>query len=54
MVEESRFDAAGATYGNFTVERVVPLPELHSTLRELVHGPSQARVLHVENNDPAS
>lgn len=40
------------TYNGFKVTRVVPLPELQCCLRELVHLKTQAKVLHIENDDP--
>lgn len=40
------------TYNGFKVTRVVQLPELQCCLRELVHLKTQAKVLHIENDDP--
>jgi Zn-dependent M16 (insulinase) family peptidase len=45
-------DAVGQTYKNFLITKYLPLPELQSTLIELVHEPSGAKVLHIANDDP--
>ena len=49
---EIAVDDVGEQYGNFKVTRKVPINELQCVMRELVHGPSGARVLHLENDDP--
>ncbi len=45
-------EAEGQTYRNFLITKYLPLPELQSTLIELVHEPSGARVVHIANSDP--
>jgi len=42
----------GQQYKDFIATKVLPIEELGCTLRELVHGPSGARVMHIENDDP--
>ncbi len=49
---QSPLDAAGQSYRNFLITKYLPLDELRSTLIELVHEPSGARVLHIANDDP--
>ncbi len=44
--------AAGETYGDFVVTKCLPLPELNCVLRELLHLPSGAQVMHIANDDP--
>lgn len=41
----------GTYYGDFTVTKHLPLEELQSTLIELVHEPSGARIMHIANDD---
>ena len=48
----SRFHAVGQLYHHFKLTRIVSIPELQCTLRELVHEPSGAQVMHIENDDP--
>lgn len=45
-------NSPGQTYKSFQVTRVVAIPEVDCFLRELVHIPTQAKVLHIENDDP--
>jgi Zn-dependent M16 (insulinase) family peptidase len=42
----------GDTYRDFTTVSHFPIEELDCILRELVHKPSGAKVIHIENNDP--
>jgi Zn-dependent M16 (insulinase) family peptidase len=49
---KSALDAVGQNYKEFVVTKCLPLYELQSTLLELVHEPTGARVLHIANNDP--
>ncbi len=42
----------GQCYRDFTVTKILPISELQCTLRELVHEPSGASVMHIENDDP--
>jgi len=43
---------AGQRYRNFLVQKVLPIEELKCTLRELIHEPSGALIMHLENDDP--
>lgn len=51
-MNHNALNAIGKTYGNFTVTKYCPLPELQATLIELVHLPSGATVMHIEKDDP--
>src|SRR5579862_9906849 len=51
MLQEA-LGAVGQTYRNFCLTKYLPLPELESTLVELTHEPTGARVIHIANNDP--
>lgn len=46
------FEKVGDRYKEFEVTKVAPLPEIHCTLRELIHRPTGAQVMHLENDDP--
>lgn len=48
----SKLNAQGQTYGDYVVTKYLPLKELQSTLVELVHEPTGARVIHIGNDDP--
>ena len=48
---QSALDAVGGHYKDFLITKYLPLPELQSTLVELVHVPTGARVLHIGNDD---
>ncbi len=48
----SALDAVGQRYKDFYITKYIPLDELKSTLIELVHEPTGARVLHIANDDP--
>lgn len=53
MIKKSSvLDAVGQVYKDFVITKYLPLNELQSTLIELVHEPSGARVTHVANSDP--
>ncbi len=41
----------GERYRDFVVGKIVPLEELQCTLRELVHEPSGAAIMHIANDD---
>ena len=43
---------SGSIYKSFEVVRVRPVPELTSTLVEVLHRPSGARIIHIQNDDP--
>jgi len=45
-------EAVGQAYKEFVVTKCSPLEELKSTLIELVHEPTGARVIHIANDDP--
>ncbi len=45
-------EAKGQSYRDFIITNYLPISELQSTLIELVHVPTGARVLHVANRDP--
>ena len=45
-------EAKGQAYRDFIITNYLPISELQSTLIELVHVPTGARVLHVANRDP--
>src|SRR5215813_11099817 len=44
--------AKGHCYRNCVITEYVPLAELQSTMVELVHQPTGARILHIANQDP--
>lgn len=48
----SYLNAVGERYGNFSLTKILPITELQATLRELVHEPTGALVMHLENDDP--
>lgn len=49
---EAAWNAFGQTYKNYRITKYFPLQELQSTLVELVHEPSGARIMHIANDDP--
>lgn len=51
MLQEA-LSAVGHTYRDFVITKCLPLTELQSTMSELTHEPSGARVIHIANNDP--
>ncbi len=48
----SVLDAVGQSYKDFVITKYLQLAELQSTLIELVHTPTGARVTHIANDDP--
>lgn len=44
-------DHVGDTYLDFEVTKLMPIEELSCVLREMVHRPSGAQVMHIENDD---
>jgi hypothetical protein len=48
----SKLTAQGQIYGDYVVTKYLPLKELHSTLVELIHEPTGARIIHIANDDP--
>lgn len=47
-----RFHSVGQKYQDFEITHLVEIPELQCTLRELVHLPTGAQVMHIANEDP--
>src|SRR5689334_20931154 len=45
-------EQAGEKYRDFVVTKILPIEELQCVLRELIHEPSGAMVMHLEANDP--
>lgn len=53
MINEPPFlNAPGQQYHDFIVTKYSPISELRCILRELVHLPSGAQVMHIANEDP--
>jgi Zn-dependent M16 (insulinase) family peptidase len=52
MRKEPFLDVPKARYGDFVLTKIIPIAELKSTLRELVHEPTGASVIHLECDDP--
>lgn len=50
--KHSHFQTPGQKYQSFSLVRVVDIPELQCQLRELIHEPSGALVMHIGNEDP--
>ncbi len=48
----SPLDAAGQEYKGFVITKYLPLNELQSTLTELIHESTGARVIQIANSDP--
>lgn len=48
----SIFNNPNETYKDFKLKKVVPLKELKCRLIEVVHTPTNAAILHIENDDP--
>lgn len=51
-MDSEPLNAVGQTTRNFQITKYLPLEELQSTLIELVHEPTGARVMQIANNDP--
>ncbi len=52
MASSSRhFQFSGQTYHQFQLVKVTEIPELQCCLRELIHEPSGAQIMHIENED---
>lgn len=51
-LKPASLNTIGQTYHDFKVTKVVPIPELQCCLRELVHVPTGAEVMHISNEDP--
>lgn len=52
MKHQTPLSVVGQTYKDFVVTKYLPLDELQSSLIELVHEPTGARVIHIANEDP--
>ncbi len=50
--QSSRLRSVGQVYHQFKLIKAVEIPELQCLLRELIHEPSGARIMHIENDDP--
>lgn len=50
--QSHRLQSIGQTYHNFKVVQVIEISELQCVLRELVHEPTGAHVMHLANDDP--
>lgn len=48
----STLNTPGQKHGAFEVTRAIEIPELDCFLRELVHIPTKAKILHIANDDP--
>lgn len=49
---QSPLNAIGQSYQGFVITKYLPLDELQSTLIELIHEESGAKVIHIANSDP--
>ncbi|MDF2549412.1 MAG: Metalloprotease [Chlamydiales bacterium] len=52
MLQQLKLNRPGATYKQFTLTQAVEIAEINCVLREFTHTPSQARVIHIANDDP--
>jgi len=52
LPKSSRLISVGQTYLHFKLTKALEIPELQCFLRELIHEPSGARVMHLSNQDP--
>ncbi|MFI5344052.1 MAG: insulinase family protein, partial [Chlamydiales bacterium] len=52
IAKSPHLSSAGQTYHQFTVTKAVEIPELQCFLRELVHEPTGAHIMHLGNEDP--
>ncbi|MBA2368100.1 MAG: insulinase family protein [Candidatus Protochlamydia sp.] len=52
LAKSQRLSAVGQKYHAFTVIKSLEIPELQCLLRELVHEPTGARIMHIGNDDP--
>ncbi len=50
-MNDQRFATQGSKYKNFELKRRVELPEIQCTLLELEHGPTGAKVMHLQTED---
>jgi Zn-dependent M16 (insulinase) family peptidase len=52
LIDPHFLKAAGERYGDFVVTKFLRISELNCILRELLHLPSGAQVMHIANDDP--
>ncbi len=52
ILKSSHLTSIGQSYHQFTVTKALEIPELQCFLRELIHEPTGACVMHVSNQDP--
>lgn len=50
--KSSHLTTVGQTYHQFKLTKALEIPELQCCLRELIHEPSGARIMHIGNEDP--
>lgn len=50
--QSSRLRSVGQNYHQFKLVKATEIPELQCFLRELIHEPSGAHIMHIENEDP--
>ncbi len=48
----AKLNSKGQLYRDFLVTKAIEIPELDCFLRELVHLPTQAQIIHIANDDP--
>ena len=48
----SRFHSIGQRYHQFKLVNITDIPELQCVLHELIHEPTGAQVMHIQNDDP--
>lgn len=51
MVKTPPLNMVGQKYHDFELMRVIEIPELQCTLREIMHVPTKAWILHIANDD---
>lgn len=51
-LKSSHLQHAGQTYHHFKLVKCTEIPELQCILREIIHEPTGARVMHIANEDP--
>ncbi len=52
MTKPNHLNSIGQRYHDFTLIKIVEIPELQCQLRELIHEPSGAIIMHIGNDDP--
>lgn len=51
-LQELKLHKVGQRYHDFELTKAIEIPELQCTLREFIHLPSGAEVMHISNDDP--